>query len=464
MVTTGSVEQTVEAEHEVYPTPDVVVVNSPLFREPDLGYDEDSLPPIGLGLVATALVNAGLSVHVMDPVANHVSLQDLKRAIRRMGPSVVAINIFTTNYELVQELVESMAGWAPHVVVGGLATAALYPGIFGWDYPAQLDVVSGDGENLVVPLVLGRAAEAPAAATHNRRFFRVDRDSKYYSADVSNVPLDRRLLPSEPILRPSGLTEAHMTAGRGCIHNCAFCAAARSLNRNVDVRERSIGSLRAELETIQATLPDVRSIRVLDDLFLKDASSLAKAEAVFRSFDFVWRAMAHVSTFGHSSVDDLVRLRESGCSELFVGIESGSERVLRAIRKTADRDVIKARLELVLGAGIPLKGYFMYGFPGETKEDFESTLGLASDLREAALERGMVFRTSVFQFRPYHGTDLFRIVQGTHDSQIRIAADDALSARIGRSQFNFQAGNYSAESDECLREYICRTMQLNDAQ
>ena len=70
------------------------------------------------------------------------------------------------------------------------------------------------------------------------------------------------------------------------------------------------------------------------------------------------------------------------------------------------------------------------------------------------------FRTSVFQFRPYHGTQLYNeIVKSTgiiHECEF----NQSISKFEGRSQFNFDFGNYSKEKDEILSQYIIKTQEL----
>lgn len=117
--------------------PDVLIINSPLFRDTNPLYDEDSLPPIGLGLIATALARAGVSVALIDTVADRIALAELTGQILKLRPLVVATNIFTTNYDLVREFLESIADASPHVIVGGLSTRTLYEKIFTWAYPAS---------------------------------------------------------------------------------------------------------------------------------------------------------------------------------------------------------------------------------------------------------------------------------------------------------------------------------------
>ena len=79
-------------------------------------------------------------------------------------------------------------------------------------------------------------------------------------------------------------------------------------------------------------------------------------------------------------MEKIKELRVGGCKELFIGIESGSESVRKRINKMGDsNDIIKVSQE-ILQNGIDLKGYFIYGFPKETREDFQKTFELAKEL------------------------------------------------------------------------------------
>jgi hypothetical protein len=220
-----------------------------------------------------------------------------------------------------------------------------------------------------------------------------------------------------------------------------------------------------ELDGIGRLYPSVTSIRVLDDLFLKGPECIAKAISVFGRRQFTWRSMAHVNTFSQVEDATLASLRDSGCAELFIGVESGSPKVLRSIHKTQDLARIHDNLSRVLHAGIAVKAYFIFGFPDETREDFELSYQLAADLKAESMHAGTSFRTSVFQYRPYHGTAIYQELRarGVDDQRVvHVEGNAQLSSLVGRLQFNFQSGNYSAESIEVVQDYIHRTANLTN--
>jgi len=440
----------------------VLLINSPLFREYNPEYEEDSLPPIGLGYIGTQLRRAGIETSLIDAVDQRMSLTDLIAKVNEEEPNFIGVNIFTTNAELVKELVESLSIKA-HIVIGGLSTKQLYAQILTWETKNPITIVTGDGEWIMLDIVIGQVKDQPFLIQGNRQVFQITEGSRYLVENISDIPLDRSFFTNEPLAHPLGFTEANIVASRGCVYNCTFCAAARSLNKNYPVRERNIESLQNELREIEDLFPQVTSIRVLDDLFLKSSREVDLAINVFTPFHFKWRSMAHVQTFRNVTDEQMQALKKSGCYELFIGIESGSSKVLSSIKKTANLQVIINNLSKVLRAGINMKGYFIYGFPGETAEDMEMTYQLAQQLQILATQNGVNFRTSVFQYRPYHATQIYHELEklGKNLEVSRVQPNAALSSLVGRQQFNFHSGNYSAVEYEVVQDYIYRTINLN---
>jgi anaerobic magnesium-protoporphyrin IX monomethyl ester cyclase len=441
----------------------VIIINSPLFRERNKLYDEDSLPPIGLGHIATVLHNAGIDVKLIDAVHQRIPLADLIATLNALKPDFVASNIFTTNYELVKDLFEGI-NFKTHFIIGGLSTKQLYKDILTWSSTNEIDIITGDGELITLDIVKNQIKEPPFHSEGNMRVFLVNGKSNYEVKNISNVPLDRSFFLNEPVLHPLGFIEANIVTSRGCIYNCAFCAAARSLNKEYSIREKSEISIVHELNDIITAYPTVNSIRVLDDLFLKTNNTVQKAINVFSNFNLCWRSMAHVMTF--NNIDDSIMndLKASGCYELFIGIESGSPKILGDINKTKNVETIINNLTKVFKAGINMKGYFIYGFPDETEEEMEMTFQLANKLKEISISYGTNFRISVFQYRPYHGTQIYHDleVKGNNLRAQPILPNEDLSELVGRLQFNFHNGNYSKVDSDTLHHYIYRTINLND--
>ena len=93
-----------------------------------------------------------------------------------------------------------------------------------------------------------------------------------------------------------------------------------------------------------------------------------------------------------------------------------------------------------------------------------STYDLAFELKTLSLKYGSNFRTSVFQYRPYHGTELYKRLKEENPNIeiVNVTHNHTLSQLIGRNQFNFHNDNYSNVGLEIIHDYICRTIKLND--
>lgn len=437
-----------------------LMLNSPIYREHS-DTKEEYLPPLGLGYIATHLNLSGIKTEVVDCVKEHLGIAEVFKLLSQQRPDYVGINIFTQNYDIVKELVEQCPIKAV-IIVGGQVVKSIYEQILQWNVTNKLIIVIGEGE-LILPVLLGNTcSERPIFNRDHRNVYRVNRDSCYYPQNLSAVQLDRSLFKDDMIINHYGKKEAVIITSRGCMYNCSFCGGAHDLNRDVTIRYRSTIDVESEIREIVGMRPSIESIRVLDDLFLRDKTSINNAIELFVKFkDLSWRGMAHALTFVRS-LESLPLLKKSGCQELFIGIESGAERIRKKINKSGSSQQVVDVIAAVLETGIDVKGYFIYGFPSETATDAEETYKLATTLRTISNKTKGNFRASVFQFRPYHGTQLYNELIESGCKISTISSNNALNIVNGRSQFNFQSGNYSDIEDSILNEYILKTQALSE--
>lgn len=436
-----------------------ILINSPIFWD-STKEKEQYLSPLGLGYIATYLEKINnMDVKIVDCVKEKKSVSDIISYIDSTKPDFVGINIFTQNYEMVKSIVESI-NIKCKCFIGGQAVKSIYHKILDWKVPNILNIIIGEGEFIIPQIVLGKCSQEPEQQMGSKFVYRVNKNSIYFPKDISNIFLNRKYLSDEIVINHYGEKEIAIITSRGCMFDCAFCGGARSLNRDVTIRIRTEESVIKEIQEILSTYPDIQSVRILDDLFLRNGKSIDMANNIFSQFSKLsWRGMVHVLSLVNA-VEKTKELKIGRCKELFIGIESGSESVRKRINKMgSSSDIINVSQE-ILKNGIDLKGYFIYGFPKETREDFQKTFELAKKLKEISLKTDGTFRTSVFQFRPYDGTQLYNeIVQDTGIIQ-NCQFNESISQFKGRSQFNFDFGNYSMESDEVLNEYILKTQEL----
>jgi len=308
----------------------ILLINSPIYRterDPDSG---NSVPPIGLGYIYTQLKLAGFICQFVDAVLENLLPDEIINIINQSNAQFVGLNVFSSNFDIVHTIIENVSA-KKTFLLGGPAIYYLLSEIKSWKTNNDIIIITGEAE-LVIPEILKDPLKwAPGG--EKIKIINITPESPFYPYNI-DLPLDRTIFKNEPIYRPDlGLTESHIIASRGCMYNCAFCTAATSLNQHIKPRYRSYISLRDEFENIKMLQEKVNCIRILDDLFLRNQSSIELALKLFSESDLFWRSMAHINTFRDLPLKWLDDIKDSGCQELFVGVESGSDDTLQHIRK-----------------------------------------------------------------------------------------------------------------------------------
>jgi radical SAM superfamily enzyme YgiQ (UPF0313 family) len=435
---------------------DLLLVNSPLF-ETSGAQQEDSLPPLGLGYIATSTRNEGFDVALLDAVATDCGIAGVIGLISSSRPRLVGLNVFSTNLGLVEQIITAPLN--AHIIVGGPAVRALSDIVLGWETQNSITIIEGEAEYALPAFLKGTLEGQLWRGREDRRIIQITPDHPLHPR-VIDLPLDRQFFQNEPITdKDWNVREAHIIATRGCGHDCAFCGAARSVNP-VPVRFRSEADIRAELDHIRHSMPHTNGIRVIDDLFIRNRRAIEQACRLFRETGFKWRAMAHVNGLREASKTLYEEMLESGCLELFVGVESGNPGRRKMIGKPVEVQPTIDTVSNLLCSGIAVKAYFIFGFPGETKLEMEDTFAVAATMADVAARVGTRFRTSVFKFRPYHGTRIYNELVASGANLGRIEVDLPLTAANKRRQFSFMGDNYSSVDLETLNKFTRATQEL----
>jgi radical SAM superfamily enzyme YgiQ (UPF0313 family) len=157
-----------------------------------------------------------------------------------------------------------------------------------------------------------------------------------------------------------------------------------------------------ELREIAANAPmpphGRRVVKALDDTFTvvrKRTSDLLR-EIIAANFDFEFTAGVRCDT-----LDDNIasKMALAGFKRVTLGVESGSPRILEAIRKGETNAQVIRATELLRVHGISSHAFFMVGFPGETEEDVALSKRLIEKARPDYVEVNLV--------TPYPGTELY---------------------------------------------------------
>jgi B12-binding domain/radical SAM domain protein len=294
---------------------------------------------------------------------------------------VVAWSFYSVDFDVAAEdlaAVRPLTRGALHVAGGVHATAEPLATL-----RAGFDMVAlGEGEATVVALFDAIAHGRDPRALRGVAY--LDRDD----ALVSHGPGERRPLDDFPSFRHGRWQPIEIT--RGCIYACAFCQTPFVFKARF--RHRSVGSVRAHVEAMARE--GSRFVRFLTPTALSYGSddatpNLAAVEALLRATREAAGPGARVyfGTFPsemrpeHVSREALAVLRRWVDNDtIVVGAQSGSERVLGAMRRGHGVAEVERAVRLAVEVGFRPEVDLLLGFPGETREDREASLRLAQRL------------------------------------------------------------------------------------
>ena len=155
---------------------------------------------------------------------------------------------------------------------------------------------------------------------------------------------------------------------KGCPFRCAFCNFTKD-RRLMFIKdlERLVSELKAVSER------GVRFVRFTDDNFRHGKGDLNTLCRRLMGEDISVKWMTMVRANALEKVDCEL-LKESGCIEVLLGLESADPQILTNMNKKASPRLYARVVKRLLSAGIDVSCYFLFGFPGETAETVQRTL------------------------------------------------------------------------------------------
>lgn len=448
---------------------DAIFVNAPLKNYDDLPRRNDvTLPVLGLGYIATYARSKGFNVGVLDVEALGIGISEAVRTVLAHRPRWIGLNLLAPTYQNGVDILGKFSLVSPDtlVMLGGHHAKAMPDAVLADSRIPRIDaLVIGEAESRVVALLgaYERRDTLPGVrwrtgAESGQGHCTAEEQTRWLAPDVDALPfVDRQFLVQDPFLAGDGRREANIVGSRGCPYECSFCGAAISSNPDVTIRTRSPANILGEMAEL-ATSQGVTAFRFVDDLFLSSPSLMRECLTAFWMAGigdrFVWDATSRINTIYRSPPDLLDLMVPAGCREISLGIESGSERLLRYMGKRITPPMILQAVSSLLIRGINVKGYFILGFPTESARDLAETARLIQDLWNLDDKSEGRFRCSIFEFRPYPGTLEWNrlIASGRYSAkellqyeQVDLTDNGALEAMADRDEFNFSVNRQFGE-------------------
>jgi anaerobic magnesium-protoporphyrin IX monomethyl ester cyclase len=202
----------------------------------------------------------------------------------------------------------------------------------------------------------------------------------------------------------SRTNQLQIVTSRGCPFHCGYCYLLLPELRGY--RAISAQKVYDQIHHLSEKY-GIKSIFFYDDYFFGDRQRVLEFVALLeeKPLGVQFEVSCRIDYLVRENDAFLSRLRNVGFTELLIGVESGSERILKLIRKGFTRDHILEANRKMAKAGISSKLSWMAGFPTETEEDFYQTVDLMLQLTR---ENPYCSLTPLGIYTPYPGTELYK--------------------------------------------------------
>ena len=346
-----------------------------LVNPKEVGAFFERMPPLGLAYIAANLEKHGYSVKIVDL---EVEEQTLSHWLDSYRPKFLGISGTShTRFESFR-LAKQAKAFNPEIVTIYGGVHATFTGENTLQRIAEIDyVVCGEGEDTIVALLDRIAVDKkpegvpgicyrcgnkivespPAARTQN--LDHLPRPA-YDLLNMDKYSLDMEFL---------GIRGISLLTSRGCSAKCSFCSASRMFGHTVTTH-----SARQILDEISLLLDKYKyqAVKIFDSTFTIKKGHVYEfcEEILHRHLDFPWECEIRIGTVDRKMLE---KMKEAGCYYVSFGVESGSQRVLDAMRKGITVEQAVEAIDLCADAGLRTKIFFSFGHIGECMDDVEKT-------------------------------------------------------------------------------------------
>ncbi|MFA5142634.1 MAG: radical SAM protein [Candidatus Omnitrophota bacterium] len=393
-------------------------------------------PSLGLGYLAES-VRRDHEVMILDCIKDKISVDKLEGVLKRCRPDVLGMQCYTFDLNFIDAALVSAKAFDKNIVTvtGGPHPSAAaaemmdmfrgrldfaFSGEAEIGFPKLLDCLKNGGRNFDgVPGLMWREGAV------------LKSNPKTVSEDLDNIPM-----PAWDLIRPETYPESQHGAffkqfpiapimiTRGCPYPCTFCAGGTVSGKKV--RHRSIDNVLKELIYLNKER-GIKEFHVIDDNFTMD---MGYAKEFLRRLKALNLGMTWAVPNGvrmDALDDELLKLmKETGLYMISLGIESGSDKVLRDMKKSLTISKIKECVKRINDGGIDVSGFFILGFPGETEESIRDTIRLSLELK--------LVRANFFTYLPFPGSESYE----------RLRAENKLKG-IDWNNFYFMTASYAPD-------------------
>jgi len=366
-------------------------------------------PPLGLLYISSHLKALGYSVEILDTTFRTVA--SALAALESMRPKLVGVYVNLMTRRNALKLIAKAKEVGATVVLGGPE-----PVNYAEEYLARgADlIVSGEGEKALEALIphlrrhgLSALDTVPGIHFKSEQGSIVSTPSRPQIGDLDSQPFpDRSAIDLELYLQTwqthHGVRSVSLITARGCPYTCSWCSHSVYGRSH---RRRSPENVADEIDLIRERYrPD--QLWYADDVFTIHPKWLDRfaAELKRRGLHYPFETITREDRLNNNVVRTLAAM---GCYRLWIGAESGSQRILDGMDRRTNAGRMRDMIRLVKSHGIRAGTFIMVGYEGETWNDIKLT---ADHLRDAAPDDVLTTLSYPIKGTPYYNSVADRIV------------------------------------------------------
>ncbi|MFH1190120.1 MAG: radical SAM protein [Candidatus Omnitrophota bacterium] len=366
-----------------------------LLIKPASRYYYTVSPNLGLGYLAAALRKAGHDVALLDCDKEKMTPDGFERYVRGVSYDLAGFQLYTNALASARKQVDAVRRCMKDavIVIGGPHVSGDPRQALSYIDAADIAII-GEGERSIVEiarltrgLLNGASMKDIPNIGYRDAHGAIAINPSSYIEDLDAIPMpawdliDPRSYPDAPHgTFARSFPVAPIVTSRGCPYTCTFCASFTVHGRKM--RRRSAGSVIDEIVYLNRDY-GVREVHIEDDNFTMGKAYAKEVLAgIIDSGVDIWISLPNGVRIDALDEEMLRLMERAGVYSFGIGIESGSDRILRKLRKDLTTGDIEEKVKLVKAhSRIRMTGFFLMGHPEETVEDIEKSIEFALRLR-----------------------------------------------------------------------------------
>ena len=377
--------------------------------------------PMGMAFVAKALEDAGHDVSQINLMAEREALETLAESIQKVQPDIIGISVRNIDdqvslqprflLEPVKDIVSTCRQNSEAKIVLGGAGYSIFPKHALSYLDADMGI-QGEGEQSF-GMILDRI-ENNADLSNIPGLYYADRSIANLPVTIKKIDQNTFPLPGKHIFALEHTEDEIIwlpfQTRRGCPLNCSYCSTSSIEGKTIRKRDPNL-IIEALAAYASAGFDHIFFVDNTFNLPPEYAKNLC-SQMIESDLNIAWRCILYP---GRVDSELVAKMAKSGCVEVSLGMESGSNAMLRKMNKQYYTVDVSRTSDLLKKAGIRQMGFLLLGGPGETRPTVLESLEFVDSL---AMEMVKV----TIGIRIYPGTELAMYARRTG----KIAPNDSL--------------------------------------